>query len=135
MPHKLNEKQKRFAREYCVDLNATQAGIRAGYAPKTAGICCHKLLKNTKIAEYIRQNQLKRQEKTDITADWVVQKLREVVDACIVSKPDSANKALELLGKHLGMYIDRSELTNTHSGEIVFRSVRFDEPKQIPDGK
>lgn len=55
----LNEKQKRFAAEYLIDLNATQAAIRAGYSVKTANEQGSRLLVNVSIQEYIsyRQNE------------------------------------------------------------------------------
>ena len=49
----LNEKQKRFADEYLIDLNATQAAIRAGYSPRSAAEQASRLLKNVKVRAYI----------------------------------------------------------------------------------
>lgn len=74
---KLTAKQTRFADEYLVDLNATQAYKRAGYKVATdnaAGVEGHKLLKNPKIAEYIAERQLAREKRTEITQDMVLQR-------------------------------------------------------------
>lgn len=53
----LNDKQRRFVDEYLVDLNATQAAIRAGYSPKTAGSQAFDLLKKPEIHEYIEERR------------------------------------------------------------------------------
>ncbi len=72
---KLNERQKRFCDEYLVDLNATQAAIRAGYTAKYANTNAFKLLQNTAIKEYIQQRQTDRTERTEITQDMVLREL------------------------------------------------------------
>lgn len=64
---KLTEKQKRFCDEYLIDLNATQAAIRAGYSDKYANTNASKLLQNTTIKEYI-DNRLE-EIQSDKTAD------------------------------------------------------------------
>jgi Phage terminase, small subunit len=56
MPNKLNEKQKRFCEEYLIDLNATQAAIRAGYSEKTAYTIGQKLTKKTKSKRILKKN-------------------------------------------------------------------------------
>lgn len=52
---KLNDKQKRFAREYVIDLNATRAAIRAGYSEKTAKSQGQRLLTNVDVSEFIKE--------------------------------------------------------------------------------
>lgn len=68
----LNEKQKRFAREYLTDFNATQAAIRAGYSEKTAGQQGDRLLKNVKIAELIDKGNQKHNNKLEISQERVL---------------------------------------------------------------
>lgn len=68
----LNEKQKRFAREYVKDLNATQAAIRAGYSEKSAYSQAHDLLKNPKVKNFIEQLSEKRNSKLEISAERVL---------------------------------------------------------------
>lgn len=70
---KLNDKQKQFCKEYLVDLNATQAAIRARYAEKTAYSQGQRLLKNVEVQEYIRELMQKREQRTEITADKVLE--------------------------------------------------------------
>jgi phage terminase small subunit len=71
----LNEKQRRFADEYIVDLNATQAARRAGYASDSAGQIAHKLLKNAEIQAEIQNAVAERARRTEVTADRVVLEL------------------------------------------------------------
>ena len=80
---KLSVKHKRFCEEYLVDLNATQAAIRAGYKEKTARSQGQRLLTNVDIQKYIAELQKKQSERTGITADTV--------------------------GKHLGMFSGQTE--------------------------
>jgi len=74
----LNEKQKRFVKEYLVDMNATQAAIRAGYSEKTAGSQGFDLLKNPEIDRLIKQTGSKRMEKLDLSADRVLNAIAEI---------------------------------------------------------
>lgn len=71
----LTDKQKRFCEEYLIDLNATQAAIRAGYSESTAkSMGCENLTKPD-IQVYIQELQRERSERTKITADMVLQEL------------------------------------------------------------
>ena len=72
---KLNNRQKRFCDEYLVDLNATQAAIRAGYTAKYANTNAFKLLQITAIKDYIQKRQTDRMERTEITQDMVLREL------------------------------------------------------------
>jgi phage terminase small subunit len=75
MARKLNDRQMRFVEEYLVDLNATQAAIRAGYTSNYANTNVSKLLQNTSIAEQIAKRQAARVRRTEITQDMVVREL------------------------------------------------------------
>jgi phage terminase small subunit len=74
----MTPQQEAFVREYLIDLNATQAAIRAGYSAKTAGSQGERLLKNVEIAEAIKEAQAKRAERTEITADRVLQEYARI---------------------------------------------------------
>jgi len=74
----LTAKQQRFVQEYLVDLNATQAAIRAGYSKKTAGQIGDENLKKPQIAEALAVAQAARAERTGITADAVLQELAKI---------------------------------------------------------
>lgn len=71
----LTAKQQRFVAEYLIDLNATQAAIRAGYSEKTAAEQASRLLTNVKVAEAIQAAMKARSERTQIDADWVLKRL------------------------------------------------------------
>lgn len=77
----LTEKQKRFVEEYLVDLNATQAAIRAEYSPKTAYSMGQRLLKNVEVQATIQQAKQERSQRTEITQDMVLKELAKVAFA------------------------------------------------------
>ena len=164
---KFAPKQSRFVQEYLIDLNATQAAIRAGYSVKTADVQGPRLLGNVGIAAAIAEGQQKLSEKTGITQERVLEELAIIAFSDIrhyldidqdtggirpksfdeATMPEKASRALEmvkedrmiredakgndsiinskvtfkmydklkaldLLGKHLGMFKERVE----HSG-------------------
>lgn len=75
---KLTPKQERFVKEYLVDLNATQAAIRAGYSKKTAkDIACENLAKPY-LAEAIAKGRLKLSEKVEVSQDMVVREYKRL---------------------------------------------------------
>lgn len=75
---RLTEKQARFVEEYLVDLNATQAAIRAGYSEKTArSVGCENLTKPD-IQEAIKSAMSLRSERTEITQDMVLRELAAI---------------------------------------------------------
>lgn len=145
---KLTEKQKRFCEEYLIDLNATQAAIRAGYSSETAAEIGSQNLTKLNIRARIDAEIAERSKRTGVTADRVVRELAklafvnatDVLDterggvlkgasredtACISTVRVKAGadfvereirlcdkaKALELLGKHLGMFSDNVKLS------------------------
>jgi phage terminase small subunit len=77
----LTAKQSRFVEEYLVDLNATQAAIRAGYSEKTAKNIGYEQLQKPEVVEAISAAQVARSERTRIDADWVLRRLADAVDA------------------------------------------------------
>lgn len=72
---KLNEKQARFVKEYVLSLNISDAMIKAGYSPKTAGVCGSKLLKITKIADAVAKAQANLEKRIDISSEKIMQEL------------------------------------------------------------
>lgn len=159
---KLTAKQQRFIEEYLIDLNATQAAIRAGYSTQTAYSIGNENLNKPEIRARIDKAMAERSKRTGVNADRVIQELARIA---FVNAPDVVNtmdatvkdnateddtaaiasvkvkivdgdfssvereirfadklKALELLGKHLGMFKDKMEL----SGEINTNSDKLD---------
>lgn len=155
---KLTDKQQLFVDEYLIDLNATQAAIRAGYSAKTADQQGSRLLANVKVKQAVAEKQAQRSKRTGVNQDRVVlelakvafAKMTDIVDsngrikedaspddlACIESikykesdneyggsverevKIASKLKALELLGKHLGMWSDKFNVTVEKSEKL-----------------
>lgn len=153
MARKLTDKQRRFVDEYLIDLNATQAAIRAGYSVNTANEQGSQNLAKLSIQQAIAERMAERSKRTGVNQDRVVLelakiafvKMTDIVDshgrikdtateddlACIESikykssesdtgssverevKISSKIKALELLGKHLGMWNDKVDLNIT----------------------
>jgi len=151
----LNNKQKRFCQEYVVDLNGTQAAIRAGYSKKTANVKASQLLAIVNIQQEISKLQQKISEKTSINAEWVLNNFKEISERCMQKTPvmkynrtekcmeqvvdengegvwqfdaNGANRANELLGRHLGMFNDKLQL----DGDIKFEMILVDGK---PNGK
>lgn len=93
-----------------MDLNATQAAIRAGYSEKNADKIGPELLGKTRVSEAIQKAIDDRNQRTEITQDRILSELGEVAFAKAADYTDSTLKysnklrALELLGKHLGMF-------------------------------
>ncbi|MEM9214064.1 MAG: terminase small subunit [Cyanobacteria bacterium P01_F01_bin.150] len=83
MAKNLTPKQKRFCEEYLIDLNATQAYFRAGYKGKgsTATTNANRMLTNADIEEYIQELRAAQQERTEITADRVIQEVAYIAFA------------------------------------------------------
>lgn len=71
-------KQLKFCQEYLIDLNATQAAIRAGYSPKTASEQGTRLLGNVKVQTYIQEKQKNKAAELDITQTMVLQELVKI---------------------------------------------------------
>lgn len=74
----LTAKQQRFVIEYLVDLNATQAAIRAGYAAKGAKDQAYQLMQRPEIASAIAQALEERNQRTKVDADYVLHRLTEI---------------------------------------------------------
>ncbi|MBY0138369.1 terminase small subunit [Paracoccus yeei] len=74
----LTAKQARFVEEYLIDLNATQAAIRAGYSPRTAEQQGSRLLRNAQVAAAATEAQAARSAKTQITQERVLEELAKV---------------------------------------------------------
>lgn len=121
----LNDRQKLFVDEYLIDLNATQAAIRAGYSEKTAKSIGQENLTKPDIALAIQERIIEREARTKITQDKVLQDIELIKQDAMKQKIDSngneemlnhnaALKACELQGKHLAMWTDKIDSTVTN---------------------
>lgn len=68
----LNDKQEKFVEEYLVDLNATQAAIRAGYSARTAEVTGCRLLRNDKVAKAVSERRAALSQAVEVTQERIV---------------------------------------------------------------
>ena len=134
----LTPKKSRFVEEFLIDLNATQAAVRAGYSKKTAKQQASRLLTNVDVAAAVAEAKRERSEAIEINAEWVLRQAVELHRRCMQEiKPArnpktrqqmkdedgnllftfnaaAANRALELIGKHveLGAWKERIEVSS-----------------------
>lgn len=105
---KLTPKQAAFVHEYLVDLNATQAAIRAGYKEKNARAIAAENLTKPDIQKAIQEARDAREKRSMITVEWVLAQIASIAQDEEAQQRDRL-KALELLGKHLGMWEKRPD--------------------------
>ena len=105
----MTAKQEAFAIEYLKDKNATQAAIRAGYSKKTAAAIGWELLEHPNIQQIIREKQEEARRNATITVDGIVEQLQEIASN-VLSKDSDRIRALELIGKYLGMFTEKVEM-------------------------
>ena len=111
---KLTPKQQRFVDEYLIDLNATQAAIRAGYSPKTARQIGEQNLSKLDIKNAIESAQQERQKRTLVTQDDVIRGLLTEAEWQGEGSSHSARVAAWAhLGKHLNMFTDKIDHTSS----------------------
>lgn len=130
---RLTPRQQAFVNEYLVDLNATQAAIRAGYSQKTANEQGARLLANVSIQSFISEQIKKRNERTERTADDVLRDIQDWTrEAHDKGDLKTAFRGLELEGKHLGMFKDKVDLTNS-DGSLQKLSVNLSASPAVQD--
>lgn len=147
----LTPKQERFVEEYLIDLNATQAAIRAGYSAKTAMEQGYQLLQNSSVSTALSEAKMARAEKMGIDAAYVLRQAVKLHERCMQEiapildrkgeqvTDDAGNplfefnaagaaKALELVGKHVdvGAFKERVEHTGKDGGAIQLEQVKSD---------
>ena len=178
---RLTAKQQRFVDEYLIDLNASQAAIRAGYSENRASEIGYQLLQKTTVQKYIQKRKDDRMERTEITQDMVLRELAAIAfaDATdyvnVVMKPflteggdevflpdvaitetgeltpvqkkaiagikqgkngielklNDKTRALELLGKHLGMFTENIQVNGSLNNP--FEGLTTEELKKLVD--
>lgn len=115
----MTPRQAAFVGEYLIDLNASAAAVRAGYSQRRAQEIGYQLLHKPTVAEAIQKALAERSERVKLDADWVVCRLREEAEFTGEgSSPSARVKALELLGKHLGLFPLRGNLSLSLDGQL-----------------
>jgi len=132
----LTPKQKRFVDEYLIDMNASAAYKRAGYKGRgaSADSAASILLRNFKVSHAVKSAIAKRSDKLGIDADYVLRTIKTTIERCSQSEPvrdkeggqtgeykfDSAAvlKGAELLGRHLKMFTDKTEIAGAGGGPV-----------------
>lgn len=178
----LTGKQSRFVAEYLIDLNATQAAIRAGYSERTAAAIGAENLKKPQIVDALSESMKARADRTEITQDRVLQELAKLgfadirkavkwgdgiavedpltgemaiyngvalvgsdqmddATAAAVSEISQTAQGIKIkmhdkraalvdIGRHLGMFTDKTEITGANGGPIDMNwQIEFVEPK------
>lgn len=125
---KLTPKQQRFVEEYPIDCNSRQAAIRSGYSAKTAEWIGPQLLKKNHVLKAIQVKREEQAKAADISVEWILNRLREeAMPSDDSNAPGPRVKALELLGKRVGLFPDKIVSDNRHTIEIVYVNA------EIPD--
>lgn len=136
---KLTTKQETFVREYLIDLNATQAAIRAGYSERSARVNGPRMLSNADVSARVKEIQEERMHQLGLDAYWVLKRLKDTSDRCMQAEPvvewdrinnewretgeyqfdsQGSNRAAELIGKHIGMFTDKIKMDV--NAQVVF---------------
>jgi len=113
--------------------NQKEAYIKAGYKARGASAesKASRLVRNGKVKAYIDELRDKRTKKTEIDAEYVISGLKNIVEKNKDERPGVATKALDLLGKHLGLY----EADNAQRGDKQLIIMNFNnDTKQIISG-
>jgi len=142
----LTEKQEKFCLKYFETGNGLRSVLDAGYdqTDHAAGVTANRLLKNPLVQARLSQLRQKQEARTEISVDYVINNLKEVVERCMQRAPvmtrkgdqvvqlkdeegrdvwrfdaNGANGALQMLGKHLKMFTEKVE----HSGKITLEDL------------
>jgi phage terminase small subunit len=144
MPDDFTDKQAAFIQEYLIDLNATQAAIRAGYSADTAAQIGYENLRKPDIAQAIAEALAERSQRTQITQDYVLNTVLETIERCRQAVPvldrkgapvlvetrdgsvapayvfdaKSIINGAKLLGEHIGAFKQHVELTGKNGAPL-----------------
>ncbi|MEK5787683.1 terminase small subunit [Acinetobacter johnsonii] len=123
----LTPKQQRFVEEYLIDLNATQAAIRAGYSEKTAKVIAAQNLSKLNVQEAIEEAQSKRAEQTQIDAAYVLRRLVEIDQMDVLDIMDDQMKIRPVneWPKVWRQYVVNLENLELGDGEGCFKKIKW----------
>lgn len=119
----LSPRQRSFAREYVVDYNGAAAVIRAGYSKNYPEKMAYLLLRNKGIATLIEHLNMSKEAKvTSIDPEYVLSQVTAIITNPSAKDGDKL-RGLELLARHLGMFVDRTEISGKDGEAIKYQEV------------
>ncbi len=108
--NELTAKQKKFCLEYLKDFNAMRAARRAGYSKISKNTTVYALLKNPSIRQFIKSMKVEHVEKAQLTVEAILDEIQSIAfaiaDGNLIKTADKL-KALELMGRNLGIFSDK----------------------------
>lgn len=114
----LTKKQRLFVDEYLLDLNATQAAIRAGYSPRRATEIGYQLLQRPEVAQAIQAAMAERSKRTEVEADYVIRRLREIdeMDVLDILEDDGSFRSIRDWPKAWRQFLSGIEIAELFEG-------------------
>ena len=135
--NKLTAKQKRFIEEYLIDLNATQAAIRAGYSEKTADVIGSENLVKPNIKAEVERLQAETSQRLQVTKESLINDLIMIKDLCLTNPRVTHNsiKAIEVIAKMLGLNAPEKQDVTLNGPIDISKLIKFesDEKEQLND--
>ncbi|HCL3813686.1 TPA: terminase small subunit [Pseudomonas aeruginosa] len=114
----LTKKQRLFVDEYLIDLNATQAAIRAGYSTRRAAEIGYQLLQRPEVAQAIQAAMAERSKRTEVEADYVIRRLREIdeMDVLDILEDDGSFRSIRDWPKAWRQFLSGIEIAELFEG-------------------
>ncbi|EKL8565177.1 terminase small subunit [Pseudomonas aeruginosa] len=114
----LTKKQRLFVDEYLIDLNATQAAIRAGYSTRRATEIGYQLLQRPEVAQAIQAAMAERSKRTEVEADYVIRRLREIdeMDVLDILEDDGSFRSIRDWPKAWRQFLSGIEVAELFEG-------------------
>ncbi|EOZ5126539.1 TPA: terminase small subunit [Pseudomonas aeruginosa] len=121
----LTKKQRLFVEEYLVDLNATQAAIRAGYSTRRAAEIGYQLLQRPEVAQAIQAAMAERSKRTEVEADYVIRRLREIdeMDVLDILEDDGSFRSIRDWPKAWRQFLSGIEIAELFEGRSDDRRI------------
>ncbi|MEN1496365.1 terminase small subunit [Pseudomonas aeruginosa] len=121
----LTKKQRLFVDEYLIDLNATQAAIRAGYSTRRATEIGYQLLQRPEVAQAIQAAMAERSKRTEVEADYVIRRLREIdeMDVLDILEDDGSFRSIRDWPRAWRQFLSGIEIAELFEGRSDDRRI------------
>jgi phage terminase small subunit len=121
----LTPRQRRFCEEYILDFNGSAAAVRAGYSVNSVDKQAYTLLHHKGVSAYIDHLTRSKEAKVmSVNPDYLLQRLSDIMNKDEARDGDKL-RAIEMYMKHLGMFVDRQEITGKDGGAIEVQEQRI----------